>query len=130
MKFNKKYLNLSHWIVFLKRQPTHMQHVYALVFAGSVTLLLAVIILYFDYGFWRDKYSRSDTLAKEEMISSAPNEPKGQSPSALIGSFLEEASLRFRKLNYSKNSLLESKDVYRQDEATTSQNVQVESFQK
>ena len=105
-----------------------MQHIYAVLFAGSITLLLAVIILYFDYGFWRDKYSRSDVIT-EEGAAHIPNGVEVQSPGKLIGSFLEEASVRFKELNSSKSTLLDGKEVYSKDKSTTSEDLKAEYIQ-
>ena len=35
---------------------------YGFIFAGSITALIAGFILYTDYGFWHERYQRSDDL--------------------------------------------------------------------
>ena len=62
----KKYGSIKHYIAFLRRQPAHMQHIYAVIFAGSITALLAAIILYVDYGFWHERYVRNEEAATLE----------------------------------------------------------------
>ncbi len=119
MKWYKKYSSLTQWIAVLKRQPVHMQHVYAVLFAGSLTFFLAVVILYFDYGFWRDTYSRNDDLVAVENKTATTSKLETQSPQALIGSFMEEAAVRFRSLNMSKENLLDGKEMYTKEGTST-----------
>ncbi len=52
MKWTTKYLTRKHLLATLRKQPAHMRHIYALTFAGVVTMCIASAILYFDYGFW------------------------------------------------------------------------------
>ena len=46
----KRYTSLTHYIEFLKKQSRHAQHVYGVIFAGTITALVASVILYEDYG--------------------------------------------------------------------------------
>ena len=93
-----------------------MQHVYAAIFAGSITFLLTAVILYFDYGFWHEKYRRDEVLETKSAL-----DPMGtvQSPGEMIGSFFKEASIKLKEINLSGTNLLEGKDVYTKDVATT-----------
>ena len=116
MKFHKKYFSPHHWLVFLRKQPAHMQHVYALAFSGLVTSILGIGILYFDYGFWHDKYS-----SKEKVATLEQKNPVGesQSPGQLMGDFFKEASTRINSIKESKPNFLEGKEVYTQESSST-----------
>ena len=116
MKFHKKYFNPRLWLAFLRRQPKHMQHVYSLVFSGTVTILLAVAILYFDYGFWHDKYSSKDIVETKEQKSEVI---EYESPGHLMGNFFKEAAVRINTIKESKPSFLESKELYTQESSST-----------
>ena len=93
-----------------------MQHVYAVVFAGVITALLAAIILYYDYGFWRTKYSRGDDLeilsTKKDVTDTADTLVTVTSPGAMIGNFLKEAGERARSINTDTSSFLKGKVEY------------------
>jgi hypothetical protein len=119
MKHYKKYLDVKHWLAFLRRQPKHMQHVYAVIFSAVITSLIASAILYYDYGFWHEKYSRTDSLVvqvkPEEII-------KTQSPGELIGSFLKEAKEKVNALQTGSSNILQNKEVYTKDATSTESN--------
>lgn len=108
-KSMKKYVSLKHYIAFLRRQPKHMQHVYAVTFSGTVTLFLAAIILYVDYGFWHEKYQRT------EEVKTQDKEFVTESPVQMLGNFFEEASERFKSIEKSGGSFLEGKEIYSRD---------------
>jgi hypothetical protein len=112
--FIKKYFSPHHYIVWLKKQPAHMQHVYAAVFAGSVTVMLAAVILYFDYGFWHEKYNRNESLTESYSSTNTKQEDLTvQSPSDMIGSFLKEAHNKFTSIgSESKSGFLQEKETY------------------
>ncbi len=120
MKFYKKYFSLKHWIAFFRRQPNHMQHVYAALFAGSITAVIAVAILYFDYGFWRERYSRTE-IVKESVVKNSPQEVETVSPGEMMGGFFKEASARVQSIKNQKIELLQGKEVYSSG-STTIQN--------
>lgn len=91
-----------------------MQHVYALTFASLVTGLMAAFILYYDYGFWRDTYSRNEVVVSEQAGDGASKEATVEtlSPKDMLGSFLEEAGARYRALATSSKDLLNGKEEY------------------
>lgn len=115
MKPYKKYLSVRHWVAFLRRQPRHMQHVYAAIFSGVVTALLAAIILYYDYGFWRDKYSASDSV----IVTASEPEVTSISPGEMMDGFLKEVGMRMQALKSTKDTLLEGKEIYVNDSTST-----------
>jgi cell division protein FtsB len=112
MKPYKKFLSFKHWLAVLRRQPKHMQHVYALVFSGAVTLLLGAFILYFDYGFWRDKYSAQDVVLVEKQQEKVV---ETVSPGQMMDGFLKEVGVRMQALKTTKDTLLEGKEMYTKD---------------
>lgn len=104
----KRYFSLKHYVSVLRRQSKHMQHVYAFIFAGSITALIAAVILYTDYGFWHDRYVRDDSalVVKEEKTQM-------ESPGQALSSFWGEAYEKFRAIG--SGSLLEGKETYVRD---------------
>lgn len=87
-----------------------MQHVYAFIFAGSITALIAAVILYTDYGFWHDRYVRDDSVlvVKEKTPM--------ESPSQALSNFWGEAYDKFRVIGSASGSLLEGKETYTKEE--------------
>ena len=114
--FLKKYermLSVHHYIAVLRRQPVHVQHVYAALFAGFITVILASYILYVDYGFWHEKYTRNDeALLVTEVVPKAVNSESVLSPGEMIQGFLKEASDKFKAVGTSESAFLEGKDTY------------------
>jgi hypothetical protein len=92
-----------------------MQHVYAVIFAGSVTLFLAICILYFDYGLWHEKYRRGEIIQEKGGNDSSITVT---SPGDMIGGFVKEAGEKLKSINTDGANLLQGKDVYKKDEAT------------
>lgn len=113
LKKYEKYLSIHHYVTVLKRQPVHMQHVYAIIFAGSVTLFLAICILYFDYGLWHEKYRRDEVLTQQEGNDTSITVV---SPGDMIGGFLKEAGQKLKSINTDGTTLLQGKDVYTKDD--------------
>jgi hypothetical protein len=111
-RYLKKYTSLTHYIEFLRKQPEHMQHVYAVVFAGSITMLIACVILYVDYGFWHEKYIR-DRDDTNNLTVATPTEP--ESPSTMFSRFFGEAKDRFQSIDTSGSDFLKGKETYTND---------------
>jgi hypothetical protein len=116
MKRYKKYFDVKHWLAFLRRQPKHMQHVYAVVFSAVITSLLASIILYYDYGFWHERYSRDDGLVVQKPQGEVV---KTQSPGELLGGFLQEAKEKMNSIHNETSNVLQNKEVYTKDASST-----------
>lgn len=115
-RFLKKYermLSIHHYIAVLRRQPVHVQHVYAALFAGLITVILASYILYVDYGFWHEKYSRNEEALL--VVEAAPEKVSSESvlsPGEMIQGFFKEASDKFKAVGTSESAFLEGKDTY------------------
>lgn len=106
----KRYTSFKNYIDFLRRQPRHAQHIYAFIFAGSITAIIASIILYVDYGFWRERYS-----SKPMDTTVATSTVLVESPSEVLSRFIIEAREQFNAIRESGESFLEGKEVYTKD---------------
>lgn len=109
----KRYTSLTHYIEFLRRQPEHAQHVYAVIFAGSITALIAFVILYVDYGFWHERYVREDSLVVSATISAQEKAP--ESPSVMFSRFFSEAKDRLRDIKMPDKNTLQGTETYTSD---------------
>ena len=98
MKLRLKDLTLEHYLRYIKRQNRHIQHVHAFVFAGTITGLIAIFILYTDYGFWHETY-----------ISAKVQEENAQNQESL-GGFWEEAKSRFQAIR--NGSVLDGMETF------------------
>lgn len=107
----KHYFSVRHYISVLKRKPAHIQHVVALTVAGFFTAIFALLILYFDYGFFNDSYSR-----KEDIGDTAIRKSTTESPTSMFGTFFREAQDRFRSIPKVTNGFFESSEVYKKEE--------------
>lgn len=126
MKWYKKYSSIHHYLAALKRQPVHMQHVYAFLFAGGITTLLAASILYFDYGYWRERYVRSETASSVEELKSSESlaiatldtniEKTGFSPFEMFGSFASETKEQWKKIRTGEAVFFTTKEVYHRED--------------
>lgn len=99
-----------------------MQHVYALVFAGVVTTLLAGGILYYEYGFWRTTYNRRDDIEIVDTKKNGMEAPSSTlSPGMMIGSFLKEAGERAKSIQVDTHSFMQGTIEYTKetDQAST-----------
>lgn len=116
MKPYKKFLSLRHYVAVLRRQPRHIQHVYAAIMSGIVTASIGAIILYHDYGFWRERYTRNEVI--ETVVT--PSEPvEVESPQEMIHGFLREASVRLKQTESGNIDFLTGREEYKQEQSTT-----------
>lgn len=107
---------LSGYIHFLRRQPKHLQHVHAFVFSGIITVIIAGVILYTDYGFWHERYQRSDDIEVVDTLISSPVETiQPASPGEMWSRFWTEAKVQFSGVGSIGTSLLEGKETYTKD---------------
>ncbi len=69
-------LSFKAYVRYLRKQKEHVQHVHAIIFAGAITLLLAVAILYIQYGYWHGSYERAEVVQNENetLITETPKE--------------------------------------------------------
>jgi ABC-type lipoprotein release transport system permease subunit len=69
-------LSFKAYIRYLRKQKAHVQHVHAIVFAGTITLALAVTILYVQYGYWHGSYERKEVVetSEETVLTETPKE--------------------------------------------------------
>jgi hypothetical protein len=102
MKLRLKNFTPEHYLRYIKRQSKHMQHIHAFAFAGTVTVLIAVFILYTDYGFWHETYLSDDIVSNQASSTRS------------FGDFWKEAGDRFHSIG--KASFLEGTETYVKDE--------------
>jgi hypothetical protein len=110
MKTKWSKFTIEHYIRYMRRQSKHMQHVHAFAFAGIITSLIAIFILYTDYGFWHEQYKSDDILAGEQASQM-------ESPAKAFSSFFSEAKMRFGSIGGSSSTILTGKEIYVKDEA-------------
>jgi hypothetical protein len=103
---------MKNYIKYLKRRSKHVQHIHAAVFAGSITFLIAVFILYSDYGFWHEKYRREEVSVEASLASSSTKESVPESPMDALSRFFSEAHTQFKGVTASSGSFLEGKETY------------------
>lgn len=91
-----------------------MQHVYAITFAAIITTIIASGILYVDYGFWHERYSRGDEVLVSELKNREAEVT--ESPSQMISSFFSEAKEQLGTINTTGRAVFDGKEVYRKEE--------------
>jgi len=73
MKFS-----IKTYIRHVRRQKPHIQQLHAALFAGTITLILALLILYLEYGYWHTSYNRSyhasSTNNDETVLTETPSQ--------------------------------------------------------
>jgi hypothetical protein len=111
----KRFLRPHHYLRVMREQPEHLQSLYAVIFAGCVTMLLGTAILYFDYGFWRDRYVRTDSLETEETGEPNMSVVTTKSPGLMFSDFMGEVSKRLEKVNTKSFDVLDGKDSYQRE---------------
>jgi hypothetical protein len=94
-----------------------MQHVYAAFFAGAITVVLAAIILYVDYGFWHEQYQREETLSVTSDSIQEDESEDALSPGDMIGSFFKDAASKLESIEIYKPEILDGKDTYTKEES-------------
>jgi hypothetical protein len=72
---------------------------YAAFFAGVITLLLGLVILYFDYDLWNEKYSRREDALEEIVSAPTSDAVSSQSPQDMMSDFFKEASQKLNAIN-------------------------------
>ena len=113
----KKYLSLRHYITILRRQPEHIRHMYAVFFAGIITCFLGASILYFDYGFWHETYSRGEVIESEVIENREPLTTSSdiESPKEMLGNFFKEAKGKLDSISIQGARLPTGKDTYKRE---------------
>ncbi len=105
---SKKHSFVSRYVSHVRRSSKHVQQIHAVAFSGGITMLLAWGILYFDYGFWHERYD-SKRVAVEEKI-----EETSKSPVEVFSQFVTEVGNKIDVLKSGGNALLEGKETYSQ----------------
>lgn len=97
---------MKNYITYMRRQAKHVQHLHAFIFAGSITFVIAAIILYSDYGFWHERYNRNDTSAITSTTEMA------ESPIKVLSRFFGEAHSQFKGVASSSGGFFEGRETY------------------
>lgn len=105
---------VSKYFSYLRGQSFEMQQIHATLFAGVVTLLLAYMVFYSDFGWGAERYSATQT---QEVVSAKQSiEEDSPSPVEFISSFAREAKARLDLVGTGSSSLFESKETYTREE--------------
>lgn len=91
---------------YILSSSLHTKHFHAFVFAGSITALLAVLMLHFEYGFWRETYVQNETVLKKKI------EQETLPPNEMFSRFFQEVKEKAEGVSLGKNPLLEGKKTY------------------
>jgi hypothetical protein len=108
----KKYTSLANYIEFLRRQSVHIQRIYAALFAGVITCLLGLLILYFEYDLWHETYSRNE----DSVQVVTPETVSAHSPQDMMSEFFKEAGQKLNAIDLSKPDILNGKETYMKEE--------------
>lgn len=106
----KKHSIFSRYVSHVRRSSKHIQQIHALFFAGGVTVLLASAILYFDYGFWHERYDSKEVVVEKKI------EDGSKSPTEMFSQFIDEVGSKMNTVKSGGNALLEGKASYSQRE--------------
>lgn len=101
---------IQHYISFLRRQHVRVQQIHSLLLAGVITVLLAIIVLYSQYGFFHTRYDRNKIIAEEKITSETPQ--KLESPSEMLSNLFKEGQVRFSNIGSSTFNFFDNKEVY------------------
>lgn len=102
------------YVLHVRKQSPRVQQLHAFVFASVITGITAFLILYYDYGFFHDKYTRKEESSLEEIHT----DPL-PSPTSALGNFFGEVKYRFGALGSGSADLLHGKDVYKNNEGNS-----------
>jgi hypothetical protein len=91
-------LSWAGYVRYLRKQSVHVQHMHGLVFAGVITGVLVSFVLYTQYGFFHEQYTREET----PLVAATSTIP--QSPTGVLESFIMEGSARLRAVFTSTSS--------------------------
>jgi hypothetical protein len=107
---SKKHSIFSRYVSHIRRSSKHIQQIHALFFAGGVTVLLASAILYFEYGFWRERYHSNEVTIEQKI------EDGSKSPAEMFSQFISEVGSKMDTVKSGGNALLEGRESYSQRE--------------
>lgn len=105
------------YLHYLRRSSKHIQSIHAFFFAGSITLLLALGILYFEYDFWRTTtYTKADLEDISRLEIKKSIEEKSESPITSFSLFVEEIGEKIHIVRGGGGALFEAKESYSKKE--------------
>ncbi len=101
---------MKRYFRYLQRQPHYAQKIHAGFFAGIITLAIAGVWLYYQYGFWNDKYVIEGLPAQtggDEQITEVKNNIS-ESPLDVLKNIYNESIFHAKSINISPKTLMES----------------------
>jgi hypothetical protein len=107
---SKKRSFFSRYVQHVRSSSIHVQQIHAVIFAGGLTVALAVTVLYFEYGFWREKYDSKEVVIKQNI------EVKSVSPVGMFSTLIKDAGSQISAIKEGGGSFLEGKEVYSKKE--------------
>lgn len=84
------------YIHFLRKQHNSIKHAHAFLFAFTITMFFVVLVLYYDYGFFRTTYDRNE-FVKEDVVSE--NQNQMESPLQAFVNIFKDANKMFKDIN-------------------------------
>lgn len=108
-------LSLRSYIRHVRKQGEHIQRFHAVIFAGTITFLLAALILYAQYGFWHTVYDSREVVVREE-------EPVAfGSPLETFSRLFTEGKVRFKEAVRATSPLTGEGETFDRSSAEVSQ---------
>lgn len=104
---------MKNYIKYMRRQGKHIQRMHAFIFAGTITFSIAAVVLYYDYGFWHDRYSRN-----EGSLTVTSTTTMHETPSEALSRFFGEAKNQFTTIKKPSVSIFEGKETYSKSSTT------------
>lgn len=101
---------MKSYLKYIRRQSKHIQHIHAFIFAGSITFVIAAVILYYDYGFWHEHYNRDTDVVAATSTSSDLG--LNESPLDALSRFFKEAKNQFNSITSTSGGILEGRESY------------------
>ena len=95
---------MKRYFRYLRRQPHYAQRIHAGFFAGIITLAIAGVWLYYEYGFWNDHYTVDDGNTQTVEVKNNISE----SPLDVLKNIYNESIFHAKSINLSPRSLMES----------------------
>lgn len=89
---------------YLQRQPHYVHKIHAAFFAGIITIAIAGVWLYYEYGFWNDHYVIEGGVTQVSEVKNNISE----SPLDILKNIYNESVLRAKLINVSPKTLMES----------------------
>jgi hypothetical protein len=108
---SKKKSSLARYVTYIQSASHTTKHFHAIVFSAFVTGVIVICVLYFEYGFWREKYYSVDGDMQVMTI-----EKETVSPLNMFKNFVSSFDKQIQ-LSKDGEGFLYNKETYSQKEA-------------